>query len=71
MVSVEKALAAGFEKVGHRVSDDGTQMMLNEKELLRLGNASSVAASLGGRLVMAKTAVQRTRQRNMQSFITE
>ena len=71
MVSVEKALAAGFKKVGHRISADGTQMMLNEKELRRLGAPSSAARSLGGTAVNLKNAIQRVRQINEENFLTE
>lgn len=73
MVSVEKALAAGFKKVGHRISKDGKQMMLNEQELRKV-NAESIASAaiqLGGRVVNEKTAVQRVRQINQRAFITE
>lgn len=71
MVSVERALAAGFKKIGHNISSDGTQMMLNEKELMRLGSPASAAIQLGGRLVKHKTAVQRKRQINTKNFLNE
>lgn len=73
MVSVEKALAAGFKKIGHQISADGTQMMLNEKELMRLApkKPASAAIQLGGRLVKHNTAVQRVRQRNHKNFLNE
>ena len=72
MVSVEKALAAGFKKVGHRISTDGTQMMLNEAELRSLGGSPfSAAISLGGNAVNLKIAKQRVRQINEKSFLKE
>lgn len=52
IVPKENAEAAGFSALTHRVVNNGTEMVLNENELLRIGNdVQEIAQSLGGELM--------------------
>lgn len=70
IVSTEKAVAAGISKAGHRMSADGTQMFLNEKELRRVGvTPADGATRLGGRTIKLSTALQRRKKWDYTKYI--
>lgn len=63
IVKTELAVKMGFKPIAHRVSADGTQMVLNEQELRRVNKDIDIAArSLGGRAVRKDTALYRIRR---------
>lgn len=58
IVPKENAEAAGFSALTHRLVNEESEMILNENELLRIGNdVEEIAQSLGGELMSYSQAM--------------